>query len=406
MEDFIVEGGVPLVGDVKIDGAKNAVLPIIFATLLLDGVSVIKNVPDIIDVNNALQILADFGANINFSNNTLTIDTRSLNYKRVPLALMSSLRASIYLLGGCLARFGRYELSDIGGCNFDIRPIDMHISSAISLGATLDNGILLSKRLVGNTIVFLKTSVGATVNALLLSASAFGITKIINPAREPHIDTLIEFLKNAGAKIYKDAGRITVIGSSLHGSFITIPPDPIEAGTYLLLGPMTGGEVRVLSHEGLGYAKNKLINMGFTFDIKDGTVALKEDGVRYTEIMTGAYPLFPTDIAPLFAPLLAKYGGGKICEGVWYNRFGYLSELEKFGIKSRRFSHGCEIYKSKIHSADVTACDLRAGAAMLLTSLYAKGQSSIACASLIKRGYSGIDKKLLRLGARIKIIKE
>ncbi len=406
MEKFIVEGGAPLVGNVRIDGAKNAALPIIFATLLLNGVSVIKNVPNITDVNNALQILANFGANIEFDKNTLSIDTTNVSYKRPPEALVSSLRASIYLLGACLSRFGKYELIDTGGCNFDMRPIDMHISSAISLGAELHGSTLISRRPLGSTVVFTKVSVGATVNALLLAAGAFGITKIINPAREPHIDTLIEFLKNAGAKIYKENGRITVIGAELHGSFITIPPDPIEAGTYLLMGPMTDGEVFVSYPYGLGLANKKLSCMGFKLVEKNGLFALREEGVVYTEIMTGAYPLFPTDIAPVFAPLLAKYSGGRITEGVWYNRFGYLSELEKFGISSRRFSHGCEIYKSSINRANVEALDLRAGAAVLLASLYAKGSSTISSAGIINRGYSGINEKLLRLGARIKSIKE
>jgi UDP-N-acetylglucosamine 1-carboxyvinyltransferase len=169
---------------------------------------------------------------------------------------------------------------------------------------------------------------------------------------------------------------------------------------------MTGGSVGVASKSGLGFCEKKLFSMGLDLQKKNGYYYIVPKRVLYTEIMTGAYPLFPTDIAPVFAPILARYGGGKITEGVWYNRFGYLDALNEFGIRSRRFSHGCEIYPSNIHPATVDACDLRAGAAMLLSALFARGISTVSSANIIKRGYSGINDKLLCLGAKIKNIKE
>ena len=245
MGKFIVNGNRALSGSVEVSGSKNAALPLIFATVITRGVSVLHNVPEISDVDVAIELISAFGAEIKKLNGDLIIDTTDLYYARPSDALVSKIRASSYLLGACLARFGICHLQSFGGCNFDSRPIDMHINGMTLLGAEGIGDKFVSKRLIGNDVFFKKISVGATVNALLLASSAEGKSRIFGYAKEPHVISLVDFLRSAGADITLFEDRIEVVGSALHGADAFVIPDMIEAGTYAALSLLTGSDIKI-----------------------------------------------------------------------------------------------------------------------------------------------------------------
>jgi len=404
MSRLCISGGKRLCGEIRVGGSKNAALPILFATIATKGITRLDCVPDILDVRVTLQILECFGARIRAEGQSLIIDTRALSYTRINSQLTSSLRASTYLIGSCLARFGRAELSTDGGCSFGARPIDMHVSAAEALGSVRDGDALLAPTLSGGMIRFEKISVGATVNALIMCAAAEGESQIYGFAREPHVFSLIDFLVTAGADIKVFTDHISVKGAALSGSYSKIIPDMIEAGTYLALSIATDSDITVVG------ANSSELTSFCAFLTKYGAMIENGDGFMraggslsgFAELTTGPYPDFPTDLQPQIAPLMALGGGGRITEGVWRERFSYLTELSKFGVSYRRFDGGAEIYPSRLTSAACTATDLRGGAALLIAALSAKGESVIESAELINRGYQDISSKLSRLGAYIK----
>lgn len=401
---FIVEGGERLEGRVTVSGSKNAALPVLFAAISVCGVSEIAGLPHIEDVHSSLRILHDLGARIEWSGNTAYIDTRVLKNAQPDPSVTARIRASTYLIGGMLARFGKAALYPFGGCNFSARPIDMHISAAQAYGAEMSGNELICKRLRGAEVAFSKKSVGATVNSLIMAASAEGESRITGASEEPHIDTLIEFLNSAGASVVRRGDVITVRGTSLHGGAVTIPGDMIEAGTYLALGAITGGSVRVsgASTEELVSFVAPILHGGSQIKISGGECSLLCPPKRKVEIVTSPFPGFPTDLQPIAAPLLAFGGGGSITDTVWRERFGYLCSLGKMGITYSLNDNQAEILPSKIISADVVATDLRGGAACLIAALSARGKSSISSAEAILRGYEMPVEKLLSLGAKIK----
>ena len=406
MDCFVVRGGRPLYGTVPVGGSKNAALPLLFATLVTNGVSRIRGVPDIDDVHAALTILRAFGAVISHpSDGVYTIDTEHVRYTIPPETAVRSIRASTYLLGASLARFGRVRIQPFGGCAFSDRPIDMHLDAARALGAqvgTLD--ITAKECLVGGHIVFPKVSVGATVNALLLASTARGETIIENPAVEPHVTALAEYLRDTGADITFGDGRITVRGASLHGADATVIPDMIEAGTYLLAGLVTGGAVTVdgVITDHLRALSELLRAAGVV--VREGEMSVFATAPRRLSAMAvtaAPYPAFPTDLQPLMAPLLAVCRGGTLADTVFPERFGYLEALSSFGVVSERRYGSASVFPSVLRPACATVPDLRGGASLLLCALAAEGESRISESSVLYRGYEKPVEKFRALGADI-----
>lgn len=403
MGRFLIRGGVELCGEISVGGSKNAALPIIFSCILICGKSTLKNLPDITDVEVALDILTDFGASVQRTCDEVIIDTTSLYYRTPDVRKVSKIRASSYLIGACLSRFGRAELQSFGGCNFDNRPIDMHLAAVAAHGAKIDGSTLSADRLFGADVIFDKISVGATVNALLLSVSAEGVSRIYGYAREPHVMSLIEFLNRAGGEIEVYDNYILVKGRTLTSSYANIISDMIEAGSYLALSLATGSELKILDSDAVQLESfiEPLVRCGAVAEISEKAITFSGRITEPMHIVTAPYPSFPTDLQPLMAPIMAHSYGGSIVEGVFKNRFGYLNELAKFGVKFES-NDGCAvIHKSKLHPAAATATDLRCGAALVIAALCADGESVICGSEIIKRGYSDIIKKLRGIGAQI-----
>ena len=407
MKRIVVNGGKGLGGEITVSGSKNAALPIIFACILTNGVSEIHNLPEIGDVDVALKLIRSFGAIVDRRDGITYIDTRCLSYVDPDSCLVRKIRASTYLIGSCLSRFGRCPIMSFGGCNFSLRPIDMHIAACLSLGARLEDETILCDRLHGSVIEFNKASVGATVNAILLAASADGETVIRGCAVEPHIDSLITFLNSCGASIVRQGREMYIIGRELHGGKIRVIGDMIEAGSYLALSLMAGGGISIIN--------SPVCDMSATFDAFDSlgaTINCSEDVLcgavsegRYFSVTAAPYPGFPTDLQPIVAPLMAQNRGGEITDTVWQTRFGYLDALSSFGIKSQVQGNRAEIMRSRITNGITVAPDLRGGMSALMCALTAKGQSEIHSAEVILRGYEKLEEKLCALGAEI-IIKD
>ena len=406
MNKIVVYGSARLSGEVQVGGSKNAALPILFATLTTGGVSKIANLPDIGDVRVALELLRDLGVRVERREDAVYIDSRGLQYRPPRADLVSKIRASTYLIGGCLSRFGICDVGSFGGCNFASRPIDLHIYAAERLGARLDSGRIRAARLMGSVIDFPKPSVGATVNAILMAASAAGETVIHGFAREPHIDSLIEFLISAGADIRQTDGEIRIVGKPLRGGEICVVGDMIEAGSYLTAGIITGGEVAVS-----GCPASHLESLLDVFHRFGAEVEAREDFIvahrgrecHRTSVTASPYPGFPTDLQPIIAPLLASGLGGCIKDTVWSTRFGYLDQLRRFGVRSRTSDGEAIIAPSHFVPAIAEAPDLRGGMACLLAALSADGVSVIYSPEVILRGYENLCEKLGTLGARVEI---
>ncbi len=409
MKEIVINGGRVLSGTVTVGGSKNAVLPIIFATLVTHGVSRLDNVPNIGDVRVALKIISELGARVIRTGSTLYIDTSSLEYCEISDATLSRIRASTYLLGASLVRFGRCRAFRSGGCNFSDRPIDLHIYAAECLGATLDGCHIVADRLHAGTIRLRTASVGATANALIMASGIDGVSEIYNFAREPHIMALARFLASAGASIFIDDEKITVRGGTLSGGNVRIIGDMIEAGTYLAAGVITGGEVSVCGVDARDMRAylSFLTALGCEVNVtSDSITAARGKLHRAVTVTADPYPAYPTDLAPIAAPLIAVLARGEIYDNVWSERFGYLGELSHFGLRSSRVTGGAVIHHSQLYPSASRAPDLRGGAACVLCALCASGESRVASAELVLRGYESIDKKLRTLGAEISIIKE
>lgn len=403
MGKFIINGGRRLTGEVRVSGSKNAALPIVFASLITHGVSEIHNLPDISDVRCAILIAKSFGARISVRDGVAIIDTRSIEYVTPPIELVASLRASTYLIGSGLVRFGKAELMPFGGCNFAKRPIDIHLAAAEAFGASIAEDILSASELHPASISLPKKSVGATVNALIMAAGTAGESRIRGYAIEPHVLTLIEYLRSAGAVIEMIGDELRVVGRELRGGHVSVPGDMIEAGTYLAASLITGGDVTVsgFSASELDSFVDPLRHAGV--EVKGGSdwIRLLRYPYREMHITTAAFPGFPTDLQPIFAPIMAKFRGGSIRDTVWQGRFGYLSELAKLGVSYSLDAYGAIIHPSAPSSGIIRATDLRGGAAGILLALAADGVSEIRSGELVLRGYENPVEKLTALGARI-----
>ncbi len=406
MKKLIINGGSPLFGTVRVGGSKNAALPILFASLATEGTTEIIGVPDIGDTAASLDILRSFGVKVQKENEKLILDTRVAKYTVPDATLVRRIRASTYLIGACLSRFGRCQLLDFGGCNFADRPIDLHLYAASMLGARSFREELYADRLVGTRIVLPKPSVGATVNALIMASRAEGVTMIEGFAREPHVLLLIDYLRSCGADVTVGDSSLTVTGTRLHGGKIKIIGDMIEAGTYLTAGLITDGEVEVIGidHQAMEPYISLVSSMGALVELKDEGIRAKR-GLRlgYAEITAEPYPGFPTDLQPIVAPLFSLNSGGRIIDNVFPERFGYLDVLSSFGVRYNKGKGMAEVMRSEIRPARVAAPCLRGGAACLLTALCASGESWIESPDLLLRGYEEPVAKLRSLGAKIEM---
>lgn len=408
-----IEGGEPLKGQVKISGFKNAALPILYATLLVNDIVVLGNIPNISDVWVTLDILREMGAVVtSMGENTYEIDTRSADFGEVSQELIKSMRGSYYLLGAEMGRFGRAKIGEIGGCNFGTRPIDQHIKAFRALGATVNytptSFVMCANKLSGNRINFDTVSVGATINAVLCAVLADGRTVLSGAAREPHVSDLCNFLNKCGAKIYGIGTQKIIIDGveSLHGCEYRIISDMIEAATYMTIGTAIGDGIDIISApiDNLGSVIPKLTEAGADIRIyNDGCVSVRRRTLAATDLTTGIYPAFPTDMQPQFCALMCMaQGESRIEEKVWHARFRYAGELAKMGADITVDGDSATVRGvKKLYGTTVEATDLRAGAALIIAALCADGKSRITSAELVKRGYDGIADKLASLGASV-----
>ena len=418
MEKYVINGGKPLQGEVDISGAKNAAVAIIPAALMVDGVCRIENMPQISDTDMLLTILTQLGAEVRMiCPGTIEIDSRNVRFCDAPFELMRKIRASYYLIGAMLGRFGSAKTTMPGGCNFGVRPIDQHIKGMNALGAEVDvrNGFVYAEapegRLRGAKIYLDKVSVGATMNIILAATMASGRTIIENAAREPHIVDLVNFLNSMGADV-RGAGTDTVKVNGvdrLHGGTYSIIPDQIEAGTYMVAAAATGGEVLIKNviPKHLECISAKLRETGTIVQEYEDSVLVKGNGhLRKANVKTLPYPGFPTDMQPQMGTLLCMANGTSvITEGIYDNRFKYVNELRKMGADIQ-VDGRIAIFEggAQLTGAPVMACDLRAGAAMVIAGLCAKGKTEIEDIHFIERGYENFVGKLRKLGADISIV--
>lgn len=420
MEKYIIHGGTALRGEVEISGAKNAAVAIIPAALMVDGVCRIENIPQISDTEMLLTILKELGAKVRFLNrSTIEIDCTKVRYQDAPYDLMRKIRASYYLIGAMLGRFGSAKTTMPGGCNFGVRPIDQHIKGMTALGADVDvkNGFVYADardgRLHGARIYLDKVSVGATMNIMLAAALAQGRTVIENAAREPHIVDLANFLNSMGADV-RGAGTDTIKVNGvdkLHGGSYAIIPDQIEAGTYMVAAAATGGEVLVKNviPRHLECISAKLRETGTIVQEYEDSVLVKgASTLRRVNIKTLPYPGFPTDMQPPMGALMCVANGTSvITEGVYDNRYKYTNELRKMGAEIQVDGRVAVIEGGKrLTGAPVHACDLRAGAAMVIAGMCASGTTVVEDVRFIERGYENFVGKLKALGADIECVDE
>lgn len=414
MEKYIINGGIPLHGEVEISGAKNAAVAILPATILAAGKCVIENLPAISDVMVSLQILSELGARVRLINkNTYEIDTTYLSCTEVPNELSRQMRASYYFLGALLGRFGNAQVAMPGGCNLGPRPIDQHLKAFTALGAedSVEYGMINvhSDRLKGVHIFFDTVSVGATMNAMLSAVLAEGQTVLENVAKEPHVVDLANCLNMMGAEI-RGAGTdvIRIRGvKSMHGCEYSIIPDQIEAGSYMVAAAVTGGDVTVRNviPKHLEPITAKLRLAGCEVEEFDESVRVRRTGdLHPLKIKTMPHPGFPTDLQPLFAVMLCLAKGTSIItEGIWENRFRYADELAHMGANIQVDGQVAVIEGvDSLQAAPLRASDLRAGAALVVAALGAKGTSEVDETSHIERGYENIVEKFQALGADIK----
>lgn len=418
MEKFVINGGTPLTGSVHISGAKNAAVAILPAVLLADSPCVIENLPQISDVTTLLSAMRALGAEVKTINkSTVEIDPRHASLFVVTKEMAQGMRASSYFLGALLGRHNKARVAPPGGCDFGVRPIDQHIKGFEALGAyvAIENGMVdaRAKALKGASVYLDVVSVGATINIMLAAVKASGLTVIENAAREPHIVDLANFLNSMGANIMgAGTGVIKIRGvEHLYGTQYSIIPDQIEAGTYMVAAAATGGDVTVqnVTPKHLESIIAKLIETGAQIEEFDEAVRVRMPGKpRRCNVKTMPHPGFPTDMQPQIATLLTVAEGTSIVtEDVWSGRFRYVEQLTLMGADIQVDGKSAIITGvGHLKPAPVRAVDLRAGAAMIIAGLMAKGETVIEDISHIDRGYELVTEKFSGLGADIKRIND
>ena len=421
MNKYLINGGRPLFGEVTISGAKNAAVAILPAALLVDGVCRIENIPQISDVTLFFNILDELGAHVKVLNkHAIELDCHAIHSTNPSYDMARRIRASYYLVGALLGRFGEATVALPGGCNFGgVRPIDQHVKGFTAMGAevSLEGGAIhaVSKygRLIGETIYLDVVSVGATMNIMMAAVLADGTTVIENAAKEPHIVDLANFLNSMGADV-KGAGTDTIKirgVEHLSGGTYTIIPDQIEAGTYMAAVAATGGQLLIknIIPKHMDCISAKLKEMGVDIEENDDTLLVRRSGdLKKANIKTMPYPGFPTDMQPQIATVLAlAEGTSLVTESVWASRFKYVDELKRMGAHIQ-VDGKVAIIEGINHfdGAPIQACDLRAGAAMVIAALAAQGSTEISNIQYIERGYEDIVGKLRAVGADIRVIEE
>ena len=419
MEKLVITGQTQLNGEVTISGAKNAAVAILPATLLIDGICTIDNIPNISDVKISCEILERLGAKIKWSTpNEITIDTRNITTTVAPLDLTRKFRASYYIIGAMLGRKGEIQVGMPGGCKLGARPIDQHIKGFEALGASVEveKGNITAKadKLIGNSVYMDVVSVGATINVMLSAVLAEGTTIIDNAAKEPHIVDVANFLNTMGADIRgagTDVIKINGVKKLSGNASYSVVPDQIEAGTFMLAAVASKGNILLKNciTKHLESITAKIIEVG-------GQVEDYGDSIRVwcdkrpgkANIKTLPYPGFPTDLQPQMGVVLSVANGTSVInESIWESRFQYTEELNKMGAKitaqgKTAFFEGVD----KLYSAPVYSTDLRAGAALIIAGIIAEGETEIYNLEHIDRGYENIEEKFRNLGANIKRVIE
>jgi UDP-N-acetylglucosamine 1-carboxyvinyltransferase len=418
LEKLVITGKTPLKGEVIISGAKNAAVAIIPATLLINGICTIDNLPNISDVKLYCDILKDLGAKVTWNTpNEVTIDTRNINCCNAPLEVTRKFRASYYLIGALLGRCHKAQVGIPGGCNLGQRPIDQHIKGFEALGASVEvsqgNITASTKKLTGTSIYMDIVSVGATINVMLASVLAEGTTIIDNAAKEPHIVDVANFLNTMGADI-RGAGtdmiKINGVKELKGNATYSVVPDQIEAGTFMLAAIASHGDVTIKNciTKHLESITAKIVEIGGKVDANgDHLRVWYEERPHKATIKTLPYPGFPTDLQPQMGVVLSLANGTSIInESIWESRFQYTAELNKMGAKitangKTAVFEGVE----ELYGAPVYATDLRAGAALIIAGISANGTTEIYNLNHIDRGYEHIEEKFKNLGAKIERIK-
>lgn len=414
---YLINGGRPLSGSIVSESAKNAVLPMLAASILTEETTVIKNCPKIGDVIAMREILTYLGVSSEFSGNDIIINASKIKYRPILGDLSAKLRSSVFLAGALLSRFNLAEIAYPGGCKIGKRPLDIHVSVLRQSGATVnetEESIFCVKSTESCGIIRLRyPSVGATENAILCSVLSKGETFVTGAAEEPEIRDLANFLNSMGARIYGAGSKIIKIEGvkRLHGTEFTPIPDRIEIGTYLVSAAITGGEVEIkgANTKNLFSLINKFCDNTCKINISNDIIYLKSGSVRKRfNVTTGPYPDFPTDMQPQMLALAAvSKGTSLIKETVFENRFGYAEELVKMGARIRVKDNLAVVRGvNSLIGAEVTAGDLRGGAALVLAGLSANGTTKVNGVSHIERGYYNFIEKLKSLGADVSVTKD
>ena len=411
MEKIVINGGKELSGEVVISGAKNAVLPIMAATLLCPGNFRISNVPDLKDTRTMMKLLDIVGAETSFRDNSLEIDSSNVNNPEAPYDLVKTMRASFYVLGPLISRFGRVQVSLPGGCAWGPRPVDYHLNGLEKLEAKLDlkNGNIFAEadELIGADIHFEFPSVGATGNLAMAAVCAKGRTRLYNCAKEPEITQLCEFLNEMGANIEGiGTDMLTIMGvADLHPANIRIIPDRVEAGTFLMAGALNGTiKVNNVIPGHLKRVTDKLTDAGCILQIDENSISISSpSSIKSIDMTTAVYPGFPTDLQAQWVALMSlSESSAIVTDTVYHDRFSHIPELSRLGAnikvdKNTAFIRGVK----QLVGAPVMSTDIRASASLIIAALAASGKTEISRVYHIDRGYEKIEKKFLGLGAEI-----
>lgn len=412
MDKFVIKGGRKLRGTVPVSGAKNATLALMPATLLSNGTFHLRNTPVLRDVNTMSSLLKSMGVRIALENHVLTLETNGVNKQEAPYEHVKKMRASIYVLGPLLSRYGRAKVSLPGGCAWGPRPVNLHIEGMRKLGAeiTLEGGYIIAaaKRLTGARIHFDVSSVGATGNVMMAAVLARGNTVIENAAIEPEITCLADFLVSMGAKIQGvGSNRLEIQGvNDLHPADVETIPDRIEAGTFLIAGAISGGEITLMNvnPEHLTAVTAKLEDVGCTVSTDQSTITLRApDLVRSVDVTASIYPGFPTDMQAQWTALMAiAQGTSVVTDSIYLDRFKHVPEMIRLGANIELKENAAVIRGvGKLTGAKVMSTDLRASASLILAGLVAEGTTEVLRVYHIDRGYESIEQKLHALGADI-----
>jgi UDP-N-acetylglucosamine 1-carboxyvinyltransferase len=415
MDKLQIHGGIPLDGEIRISGSKNATLPILAGCLLADGPVVVANVPHLQDVTTMIELLGNMGVSVTVDEKMcIEVDASTIKEYFAPYQLVKTMRASILVLGPLLARFGSADVSLPGGCAIGARPVNIHVAGLQAMGADIhiENGYIKARagRLKGVHLVLDTVTVTGTENLMMAAALADGETVLDNAAREPEVVDLANFLVAMGAKIHgAGTDKIVIQGvERLHGTRYEVLPDRIETGTYLVAGAITAGHVRVKNTrpEHVDSVVAKLQEAGATIAIGENWIEVDMRGrrPRSVDIRTAPYPAFPTDMQAQFAALNTVADGvGTIIETIFENRFMHMLEMRRMGAEIR-LEGNTAIIKGvpRLNAAPVMATDLRASASLILAALVAEGRTEIERIYHIDRGYEAIEEKLQQLGAKIR----